>query len=97
MSTPRYGCATARLADGRALVIGGRGSNGFLATVEAYSPLLGTWGQVAKMREARYLFACATLPDGRVVVGKPLRHLPHLPSRCDTAHRHRKNASLWSI
>jgi N-acetylneuraminic acid mutarotase len=68
MSTPRYGCAAARLADGRALVIGGRGSNGFLATVEAYSPQLKIWGQVAKMREARYLFACATLADGRVLV-----------------------------
>ena len=68
MSTPRYGCAAARLADGRVLVIGGRGSTGFLATVEAYSPLLRSWGQVAKMREARYLFACATLADGRVLV-----------------------------
>eukprot|EP01052_Picozoa_sp_SAG31_P052735 SAG31_NODE_13159_length_889_cov_1.089873_1_plen_116_part_00 len=38
MSTPRYGCAALPLMDGRAMIAGGRGNKGYLATVEAYCP-----------------------------------------------------------
>ena len=38
MSAPRYGCASLQLLDGRAMVIGGRGNKGYLATVEAFCP-----------------------------------------------------------
>ena len=68
-STPRYGCVAVRLADGRAMVVGGRGSTGFLATSEVFDPATGRWAGLAKMQEARYLFACAALPAGRVGAG----------------------------
>ena len=51
------------------MVVGGRGSTGFLATSEVFDPATGRWAGLAKMQEARYLFACAALPDGRVVAG----------------------------
>ena len=62
--------AAVRLADGRALVVGGTAtaSYGALASAEVYEPETGLWTPVESMGEARNDPAAVLLPDGRVLV-----------------------------
>lgn len=58
------------LADGRVLVVGGRGGDGLttLASCEVFDPKRGRWRRCAPMRTARSHHAATRLPDGRVLV-----------------------------
>lgn len=58
------------LADGRVLVVGGRGTDGLstLASCELYAPKKNTWSPCAPLTVARSHHAATLLPDGRVLV-----------------------------
>lgn len=58
------------LADGRVLVVGGRGENGLstLASCELFDPKKKSWSTCAPMKVARSHHAATLLQDGRVLV-----------------------------
>ncbi|MFZ5443045.1 MAG: kelch repeat-containing protein [Myxococcota bacterium] len=58
------------LADGRVLVVGGRGTDGLstLASCELYEPAKRRWARCAPLKVARSHHAAALLDDGRVLV-----------------------------
>jgi hypothetical protein len=67
MNEARANSAAALLPDGRVLVIGGEGSSGLSASVEAYG-LDDTFASLAPMHMARARHSATLLPDGRVLV-----------------------------
>ncbi len=72
MGTARWDHTASLLADGRVLVVGGKGTVGFaapsLATAELYDPVAGTWSPAASLAFARVAHAAVRLADGRVLV-----------------------------
>lgn len=64
MNDDRFGGASAVLADGDVVVIGG----GMVATGERYDVKNDEWSSLAQMDEVRYGPGAAILPDGRVLV-----------------------------
>jgi hypothetical protein len=60
------------LADGRVLVTGGEGRDGYrtvaLADSTLYDPVADVWSTVTPLSEPRYRHRAARLPDGRVLV-----------------------------
>lgn len=69
MPTGRYSLAATTEADGRIYALGGfngRYGNGFLTTVEVYSPANNSWSAGAPMPAPREFFAAVTAPDGRI-------------------------------
>lgn len=61
--------ALVSLADGRALVIGGRNTtNESFSSAWAFDPTTENWSKVGLMDQARAAPAAAVLPDGRVLV-----------------------------
>ena len=71
LSVPRGEATAARLADGRALVVGGQsiiGDNQSTATAELYDPATNAWTAVAPMTVPRLYAGAVTLRDGRVLV-----------------------------
>jgi len=70
MSAARQIATATRLADGRVLVAGGRGSSGRSTTsAEIYDPATGAWTTTGSMTTSRVRHSAALLPDGRVLVG----------------------------
>jgi len=70
LATARLGHTATRLADGRVLVVGGRGVDGLevLASVEVYQPRTGRWATAAPLATGRAQHTATLLPDGRVLV-----------------------------
>jgi hypothetical protein len=70
--TPRSGAAAATLADGRVLVLGGRGATEgnrtVLASAEIYDPATGRFTETGSMTEPREQPLATRLHDGRVFV-----------------------------
>ncbi|MBU8711308.1 MULTISPECIES: kelch repeat-containing protein [Brevibacillus] len=64
MNDDRFGGASAVLADGDVVVIGG----GMVATGERYDVKNDEWSSLAQMDEVRYGPGAALLPDGRVLL-----------------------------
>lgn len=69
MLSARYQATATVMADGRVLVIGGRGFGAsFLNSAEIFDPVLGSWVDAGEMKNARTRHAAILLPDGRVLV-----------------------------
>jgi hypothetical protein len=73
LATPRSLHATALLPDGRVLVAGGYGDEGFgccaqLRTAELFDPSTARFSKAAAMSTERYLATATVLKDGRVLV-----------------------------
>lgn len=68
LTTARKRHATVTLGDGRVLVIGGRGPDGPLASVERYDPATGRWTTVAPLATPRVDHTATVLHNGRVLV-----------------------------
>lgn len=73
LSRPRAWHKAALLEDGRVLVAGGRDTNPGammppLSSAELFDPVTKHWTPAARMRDARWQFDMARLPDGRVIV-----------------------------
>src|SRR5436190_1394117 len=70
MNGARAGHTATLLADGRVLVVGGRGADlaGPLTSAELYDPASGTWRVTPPLREPRWLHSATLLGDGRVLV-----------------------------
>jgi len=66
----RYLHTATRLADGRVLVVGGRGVDGTkeLDSVELYQPKTNRWADGPKLSAGRSGHTATLLPDGRVLV-----------------------------
>jgi WD40 repeat protein len=56
------------LPDGRLLVIGGGGDDGWLASAEVWDPATSTFAPAASLTEPRGYHSATLLPDGRVLV-----------------------------
>jgi hypothetical protein len=67
MSVARYRHTATLLADGRVLVAGGYGGQGW-ASAEVFDPARGTWSSTGPMVAARDLHAAVRLRDGRVLL-----------------------------
>lgn len=69
MVTDAGSAAAVLLADGRVLVPGGFGAEGFIyATAEIYDPRIRTWGATGQMSMSRGYETATGLLDGRVLV-----------------------------
>lgn len=70
MTETRMRPTTIALADGRVLLLGGRGgeSGDALATAELYDPVTGQFSATGSMMGPRYVASVALLADGRVLV-----------------------------
>jgi Kelch motif protein len=73
MHTPRVAFAICALGDGRVLVAGGSVAGRYpnreiTPTAELYDPRSGAFETAGSMAVPRHKLACATLPDGRVLV-----------------------------
>ncbi len=70
LQTARFSHATALLADGRVLVVGGNGSGGtsILASAELYDPASGTFAATGSLATPRQGPTATLLPDGKVLV-----------------------------
>ena len=69
LHTPRVGHTATPLADGRVLVAGGIGPDGFMqGSAELYDPAAGTWTLAGSMTRPRIGHTATTLRDGRVLV-----------------------------
>ena len=64
----RYFQTAVRLANGKALVVGGLAAVGASASSELYDPLTGAWSAAANLNAARYRNATTLLRDGKVLV-----------------------------
>lgn len=70
LTEPRFDAALTTLADGRALVAGGRHA-GLAASVEVYDGALDTWTTIAPLGTAGDGRGAILLPDGNVLVVGP--------------------------
>ncbi|MBL9039406.1 MAG: hypothetical protein JNG84_12885 [Archangium sp.] len=70
MSTARVYHSVTRLPDGRALAVGGKGTDGLtaLATAEVFTLRTGKWTSVAPLSRGRSHHTATLLKDGRVLV-----------------------------
>ncbi|CAE7226541.1 KLHL12 [Symbiodinium natans] len=68
MEVPRLGCAAVSLR-GQAIVCGGSGRHGSLASVETYDAAEGQWQALPPMRDARERFAAAVVQGSIYVCG----------------------------
>lgn len=69
VATERVYAASARLADGRVLVVGGMESgNTYVASAETYNPSTHSWTSAGMLSTGREWLTATTLPDGRVLV-----------------------------
>ena len=67
--TARERHTATRLANGKVLVVGGRGNDlGALDRAELYDPGTASWSLAAPLRRARIFHTATLLPDGRVLV-----------------------------
>ena len=67
MSVARYRHTATLLADGRVLVAGGWGGQGW-ASAEVFDPVRGTWSATGPMVTSRHLHASVLLRNGRVLL-----------------------------
>ncbi len=68
MITGRRLHASAKLNDGRVLVMGGSTSGGFITASEIYDPTANTWTATGSLAVPRSQHAAAALNDGRVLI-----------------------------
>jgi hypothetical protein len=68
MNAARGFASAAPLGNGQALVAGGFGATGFLASAELYDPGTGLWTVTGAMQTARFKAMSVTLQDGRILV-----------------------------
>jgi WD40 repeat protein len=71
MAVDRYEHTATLLQDGRVLVAGGSSASSGTAEISAaeiYDPATGLWTTTGSLRQGRFLFAAALLPDGKVLV-----------------------------
>jgi hypothetical protein len=71
MSTTRAEFASALMADGKVLAVGGfdvPGTGKLLSSAEIYDPAAGVWRGAGAMGSARFDFSATLLEDGRVLV-----------------------------
>ncbi len=69
LDAPRYGHTATLLADGRVLVVGGRGyATGAGTAASVYDPVIDRWQQTAAMEHDRTDHTATLLADGRVLV-----------------------------
>lgn len=70
LQTARFSHATALLADGRVLVVGGNGSGGtsILASAELYDPATGSFGATGSLAVARASHTATLLTSGELLV-----------------------------
>ena len=68
LATPGVTAAAAALPDGGALVAGGFGASGALATAERYDPTTGRWSPAGTMSVPRLLAVATVLRGGDVLV-----------------------------
>lgn len=68
LPTGRYYAPVVRLANGKALVIGGLTASGATASVLVYDPAANSWTAAASMAAPRSDGSATLLPDGRVLV-----------------------------
>jgi hypothetical protein len=68
MAQARQDEAAVLLSDGRVLIVGGKGSDGDLASAELYDPTMGKFSATGSMIHARSYPTATLLPDGRVLV-----------------------------
>ncbi len=76
LATARTQATATALADGRVLVVGGRGPDALqaLASCELYEPKTGRWTKAAPLSVARANHAATVLSDGRVLVTGGVTH-----------------------
>lgn len=65
---PRYGHSATLLPDGKVLVLGGRNSEGVIASAEIYDPASGTWTAQGNLLLARMSHTATLLANGKVLV-----------------------------
>ena len=56
------------LQDGRVLVSGGIGDEGYLSSVEVYDPSSHAWSQAATMKDPRMNHSSVLINDGKMLV-----------------------------
>ena len=56
------------LGNGKILVAGGQGSNGYLDSAELYDPVSNNWSSAGNMTTARFLHTATLLGNGKVLV-----------------------------
>ena len=89
LRTARHGFASAILADGRVLVLGGltgRKSNSMTASAELWDPMSGAWTEISPMNSARSWPAACVLPSGRVAVVGAKAHGDRKHGECLELH-----------
>ncbi len=80
MSSARAFAASARLADGRLLVIGGANATGAVtASCDIFDPVANTWGGAAPMNSPRCGHSATVLNDGRIFVAGGVTNFQTLP------------------
>lgn len=94
LAQTRYHHASATLANGRVLVIGGYVSGGsVLDSCELYDPASKTWSAAGSLSDARYSFPATVLANGTVLVGGGLGTGNSLLSSCEV---YDPAANTWS-
>ena len=68
MNTTREFHTATLLTNGKVLIAGGFGNNGFLASAELYDPRTGIWSLTGSMNTAREFHAATLLTNGKVLV-----------------------------
>jgi N-acetylneuraminic acid mutarotase len=96
MSYYRLGPTSTRLADGRVLIVGGRGEDGILKSTEIYNAIEDRWISGAPMAVARYDHVAALLPDGDVFVAGGSGQEPNfLPITLTSGEIYDPRTNLW--
>jgi WD40 repeat protein len=68
LNQARESLTATRLPNGKVLVVGGYGGNGYLNSAELYDPIAGTWSLTSGLNTARYAHTATLLPNGKVLV-----------------------------
>lgn len=68
LNTPRQYHTSTLLPNGKVLIAGGSGANGYLASAEIYDPATNSWASAGSLSAARYGHTATLLTNGQVLV-----------------------------